>query len=344
MSQLKPTPEVGDGQTGPLLLALIGWAVIVGLSFISYRPVQPLPDSIAADQFSAARADKFLKELVGDSIPHPAGSPQNVVVRNRIVSLLQSFGYSVEIQSGTGNVPAKLKDRSPDKDEVDLHNIIAVRRADPKKTRPASKPIMLVSHYDSVPFGPGASDDGVATAAVLEIARMFSTEPAPDRDIVFLITDGEEFGLLGAKLFVDEHPLARKIGLAINLEARGTTGPSCMFETSRLSRQLIPIFARANQKKFASSLFIEIYKRMPRDTDFSVFKRAGILGYNFAFIGDVKNYHTTADNYENVDQGSLQHHGDNAIGLLRELLVAPETDLLMESETESAEVENRSSS
>jgi hypothetical protein len=48
--------------------------------------------------------------------------------------------------------------------------------------------------------------------------------------------------------------------------------------------------------------------------------KAGVLGYNFAFIGDVKNYHTTADNFENADLKSLQHHGDNAVGLVRELL------------------------
>lgn len=329
MSQREP--KNNDGNIGVLLFVLLVWVVIFWLSYLSYRPVEPRPESIAADQFSAARADKFLKELVGDSIPHPAGSAQNEVVRNKIVAMLESFGYTVQVQSGNGQVAIKVKDRSPNRSRVDLHNIIAIRRAKSDGAFPPKKPIMLVSHYDSVPFGPGASDDGVATAAVLEIARMFSTEAAPDRDIIFLITDGEEFGLLGSKLFVNENPLAKEVGVAINLEARGSTGPSCLFETGRMSRKLIPIFAKATDKKIASSLFIEVYKRMPRDTDFSVFKRAGILGYNFAFLGNVKNYHTTADNYENVDQGSLQHHGDNALGLLRNLLDSDDLDLLFET-------------
>jgi hypothetical protein len=299
------------------------------LSHWAYRPVEPQPNSISESQFSSARAEIFLEELVGDSIPHPAGSQQNAVVRSKIIANLESFGYAVEIQTGIGKVNEKVKHRSPDKDEVELSNIIAIR----KSQRPESQPkLMLVSHYDSVPTGPGASDDGVATAAVLEVARMMANEPAPDQDVVFLITDGEEMGLLGAKLFVDEHPLAKQIGVVVNLEARGTTGPSCMFETSRLSRILIPLFARVGDKKFASSLFYEIYRRMPNDTDFSVFNQAGILGFNFAFIGDVRHYHTTADNLENVDRGSLQHHGENALGVLRELLRSPETkDLLAAS-------------
>lgn len=297
---------------GPILIAFLAWVLIIAMSLGAYRPVAPLPADAPESQFSAARADGILKTLVGDAIPHPAGSEQNAVVRTRIVSLLESFGYQVEIQKGTGQVWASAKNRSPDRDTIELHNIIA-RRAGSR----SGPPIMLVSHYDSVPFGPGASDDGVGTAALLEIARMLAAEPVPEREVMFLITDGEEFGLLGAELFVNEHPLAKKVALAINLEARGTTGPSLMFETSRLSRQLVPVFADSARKPMASSLFFEIYKRLPNDTDFTLLNRSGIFGFNFAFIGNVKNYHTTADNYENVDRGSLQHHGENALGLIR---------------------------
>ncbi len=302
----------------PLLVVLIAWASIIVLSCYAYRGPPPQPDDIVDELFSAERAKVYLQQLVGDSIPHPAGSQQNKIVRQRIVEMLKSFGYSVEIQSGSGEVNASVRDRSPDEEVLSLHNIIAVRKS--KSSNQSKKKLMLLAHYDSVPTGPGASDDGVGTSALIEIARMFKQEPPPNRDIVFLITDGEEMGLLGAKLFVEEHPLADEIGIVINLEARGTTGPSCMFETSRLSRHLIPIYAKIDGRKFASSLFFEIYRRMPNDTDFSVLNKAGVLGYNFAFIGDVKNYHTTADNFENADLKSLQHHGDNAVGLVRELL------------------------
>ncbi|MFK7767405.1 MAG: M28 family peptidase [Mariniblastus sp.] len=327
-----------------LVLALLSWLTIVWLGDYFYAPVKPRESHAektdSQSTFSSARAEAILESLVGDSIPHPAGSKQNTIVREKIVALLESYGYSVEIQTGKASVDDWLRDRNGGQKEVELNNIYAFKNltltglaptgsassesSDPPDSSGTSnyesdKSILLLSHYDSTSRGPGASDDGVGTAALIEIARMIAEEPVDGRDVKFLITDGEELGLLGAKLFIDEHPDAKNTGVVINLEARGTTGPSMMFETSSFSRQLIPVFARTSTRPFASSLFFEIYKRMPNDTDFTVFREAGILGYNFAFIGDVKNYHTPTDNFDNFDRGSLQHHGENALGLIRGL-------------------------
>ena len=86
-----------------------------------------------------------------------------------------------------------------------------------------------MAHYDSVPAGPGASDDMAGVAAVLEVARALKTGPPPRNSITFLLEDGEEVGSLGAKLFRDS-PLAAGVRAVVNLEARGTSGPSLMFE------------------------------------------------------------------------------------------------------------------
>jgi hypothetical protein len=79
---------------------------------------------------------------------------------------------------------------------------------------------------------PGASDDGAAVASVLEIARILAARPPPRHPIVLLLTDGEEAGLLGALLFVQRaSTYPEDVKAAVNLEARGTSGPSLMFET-----------------------------------------------------------------------------------------------------------------
>lgn len=326
--------------TWPTLLVAILWAAIVLASVVAYRPVQSLPEGAPADRFSAERAEPILQMLVGDSIPHPAGSVQNKVVRQRLIKLLESFGYEVEIQSGSMPVNPKVKRRSPDRDEVELHNLIAKRPAsDARKLGqesggddpPLAAPILLVAHYDSVPTGPGAADDGIGMAAVVEIARMLASEPPLQREVIFLLTDGEEFGLLGAKLFCQEHPLAQLPAIAINLESRGTAGPSLMFETSGMTRSLVPLFAESSRKPLASSLFIEIYKRLPNDTDFTVFKQQGMLGFNFAIIGDVRNYHTPLDNIDVVSRDSWQHHGENALGLIRAIASDQQLDKDLQS-------------
>ncbi len=295
----------------PLLLVFAIWVSIFFLSVVRYQPPAPRSPDIAATEFSAGRAETIFRQLFADHTPHPADTPPNAKIRQQIVQLLESFGYTPQLQpTSAWSANPRFQFEKP----VPLTNIIALRKGTSDKP-----PVMLAAHFDSHPNAPGASDDGAGVAVVLEIARMLQLEPAPARDIVFLLTDGEEYGLIGASRFVEEHPLADEIAAVINLEARGTRGPSLMFETGSDSWWLITIFARIARRPFTSSLFYEIYKRLPNDTDFTVFKEHGMQGYNFAYIGDVKNYHTPNDSIENTDRGSLQHHGDQALALIRAL-------------------------
>src|SRR5690606_28153045 len=99
----------------------------------------------------------------------------------------------------------------------------------------------------------------------------------PKNDIILLFTDGEELALDGAKLFMDEHPWAKEVGMALNFEARGTSGPSNMIlETNQGNAELIKEFIKANPSyPVASSLMYSVYKILPNDTDSTVFREAG---------------------------------------------------------------------
>ena len=137
------------------------------------------------------------------------------------------------------------------------------------------KALMLCAHYDSVDEGPGRSDNAAGVAVVLETLRALKAGPPLERDVIVLFTDGEESGLLGARLFVNEHPWAREIGLALNFDARGNSGPSIMFETSDANGWLISQYAEAVQQPLATSLSMDVYKIMPNDSDMTVFKNGG---------------------------------------------------------------------
>ena len=79
---------------------------------------------------------------------------------------------------------------------------------------------MLAAHYDSVAACPGPSDDGAAVAAMLESVRALLTVDLLRNDLVLLITDGEEDGLLGAAAFAPKYPLADRRAVVLNWEAR----------------------------------------------------------------------------------------------------------------------------
>lgn len=288
----------------PVSLFLIGLLVLLGVvrSHSTPAPVDAgAPDVV----FSAYRAEAILREVLVEDLPHVAGSPQNALIRERIVGQLESFGYRTEIQSRFHCNP-QFGTCSP------VENIIVVRPG--AEGRHA---VLLTTHYDSSWAGPGAADAGAGVAAVLEIARMAADFPAFANDVIFLLTDAEEMGLIGAHAFAEEHPLFARVKAVINLEARGVTGPSVMFETGEGNRSVIRMLAKNVGRPVANSLSYEIYKRMPNETDFSVYRHKGIMGVNFAFTQGVALYHSLLDNPDHLDLGSLQHHGDNAWAMLK---------------------------
>ncbi|MEE8141984.1 MAG: M28 family peptidase, partial [Planctomycetota bacterium] len=124
-------------------------------------------------------------------------------------------------------------------------------------------------------------------------------------------------GLLGARAFLQEHPWSRDVGLVLNFEARGSHGPSLMFETSNGNASLIREFAKVVPYPAASSLSQTIYDRMENATDLTLFKAAGVPGLNFAFIQGIAHYHTALDVPERLSLRSLQHHGSYALSLTR---------------------------
>jgi hypothetical protein len=279
-------------------------AAILAASYLGLRPPGPKPIDAPATQFSAYRALAALHRVLKDDTPHPVGSAANEAVRGRILAELTQLGYAPQVQSAF--------DCGSFVNCATVNNIVA--RLDGTEGDPdSSDSVLLAAHYDSVPAGPGDSDDGTGMAAVLETARALKAMPAPRHSIVLLIDDGEESGLLGARAFVDFNPLAKNIRAAVNLDARGTSGPSVMFETGTANDWAIRLLAQSDRRPSTTSIAYTLYKMLPNDTDFTVFKAAGMQGLNFAYIGAVTHYHTPLDNSANVRLASLQHHGENAL-------------------------------
>lgn len=289
----------------PLAAVLI--VLVVGLlAALRTLPPAPAPANAPPDQFSATRAREVLDRVLGNKQPHPIGSKANAGVRQRIVAELGHLGFKPEL--------SRHMSCSRSGACAEVTNILA---RVPGRTNQGT--VLLACHYDSVGAGPGASDDGAGVASLLEIARVLKREPPRQRPVALLFDDGEEAGLLGAKAFVEHNPLAHRLSAVINLEARGTSGPSLMFETSADNAALVRALAQSLPHPVTSSLFAAVYRELPNDTDLTVFRHAGIPGVNFAFIGDEQHYHTPLDNLARSSAASLQHEGESALALARKL-------------------------
>lgn len=281
-------------------------ALLVFVSFYQITPPDVVPSSAPPTEFSSARAMQHL-EVIAQK-PRPMGSLEHAKERDYLLQQLTAMGLSPEVQKTTA-VNQMWANSFP---AATVENIIARLNGVDN-----SKAVMISGHYDSVAVSAGASDNGAALAAMLETLRALREGPPLKNDLIFLFTDGEENGLLGATAFVEDYAGAKDVGVVFNFEARGSGGPTIMFETSTDNGWLIKELAAAAPYPVANSLSYEIYRRLPNDTDLTVFKKAGLAGLNFAYIKDVNHYHTRLDSLDNIDERSLQHHGSYALALAR---------------------------
>ena len=267
------------------------------------QPPAPVAASAPATDFSAERALAHVLEIA--QRPHPTGSPDNARVREYLLAQLRALGLDPQVQEATGvgtryaaagrvrNVMARLPGRTP-----------------------GGLAVVLLAHYDGVAGGPAAGDDAAGSAAVLETLRALRAGAPLAHDVIALITDGEEAGLLGAAAFVREHPWAKDVGVTLNFEARGTTGRSRMFETGPGNLDVARVLRAAGDVS-ATSLSVTVYRSLPNDTDLSEMAVLRKPALNFAFADGVERYHTAHDDVANLNPGSLQHHGAQMLALAR---------------------------
>ncbi|MEV4660566.1 M28 family peptidase [Micromonospora echinofusca] len=291
--------------------ALAALAAVGAGTLLDLRTPAPRPADAPPGEFSATRAYEHVEVVAART--HVAGSPANDQVRAHVEGVLRGLGLETEVQDTVAPEAGQLSGAAGGATLARVRNVVARLPG----TDPTGK-VFLVSHYDSVQSGPGGNDDAAGTSTILEVARALATGPRPRNDIVFVLTDAEEACLCGAAAFASSHPLAADGGVVLNLEARGSTGPVIMFETSRDNAALVDAFGRAAPHPVGTSFAVEIYRALPNDTDFTAFLDEDFVGLNSAYIDGGAIYHTPLDTPAAMDRASLQHHGDNALGLARE--------------------------
>jgi hypothetical protein len=284
-----------------LLAGLILWA-----RFPSHPP-EPAGVDVSETAFSAERALEHLRVIAAG--PHLPGTPAHGEVRGYLAETLRSLGIETEIQSATS-----VRSRGGRIRAVEVWNVLGrISGTDPTGA------VLLMAHYDAVQHSSGASDDGTGVAAILEALRAFRQGPPPKNDIVVLISDAEELGLMGARAFVEGHRWASEISVVLNFEMRGHGGASMMFENGPENGWVVKQWAMADPHPVGNSMSQDIYRRMPNDTDFSPFRNRGIQGLNYGAIGGGNLYHLSLDDLSHNSPATLQHQGIQALAMTRHL-------------------------
>jgi Peptidase family M28 len=260
-----------------------------------------------ASLFSTDTARTHVNTLARDIGSRPLGSEANTRARGYLVSALRNAGFpDVQIKSAEARRPdAGLTAR--------VHNIVALK--------PGRRPeaIAIVSHYDSLAGAPGATDDALGAAVAVEAGRALAGRGTSQHGLMVLITDGEEAGLLGAAAAAVDRDIGYRIVTYLNVDSIGSTGPSLLFESGPGNGWLVQAWARAAPRPRGASFAADIYRRLPNDTDFSILKRTGAPGLNFAPVGDSFGYHTSRDTADRLSDATIRQTGENIVAIVEAL-------------------------
>lgn len=294
------------GVLGLLALLLIG----IG-SIRATAPSSPRSADAPLSDFSAARAMTHIEEIA--DAPRPVGSAKHLQAREYLLGRLTSWGWSTAVQEAVGTSPG-IRGTGTQRIAA-VANIIATMPG-----TASTGTVVLAAHYDTVIGAPGAADDGIGVATLLETARALSTTGAesPRNDIMILITDGEEEGLLGAEAFVRERAEALGTAVVLNHEARGVSGAPITFRTTSPNGTLLQVLSAA-PGAFADSSSETVFGFLPHDTDFSQFSRAGMAGYDTAITAGSAFYHSPLDDPERLSPASLQQMGETSLAMTHAL-------------------------
>ncbi len=292
----------------PSLVALLALVVVGLATLLLHSPTSPLGADAPDDAFSAERAAAHIETISTE--PRALGSPAHRAAREYLVGQLETLGWRTSVKSGVGwfSPPDGRTQRG-----ARVHNIVALLPGtDPTGT------VVLAAHYDSVRGSPGAGDDGIGIGTVLESARAITAGPAPRNDVMVLLTDGEEDGLLGSHMFTQTRSPSLGATVVLNHEARGNTGAPMTFRITDPNAALVEALSHAPGANADS--FTQLgFELLPNDTDFTHFDTAGFHAYDTAIAGGSAFYHSPLDTPDRLNPESLQQMGETSLTVTREL-------------------------
>eukprot|EP00981_Chlorochromonas_danica_P003733 scaffold686_cov177-Ochromonas_danica.AAC.17 len=289
-------------------------------------------------EISVSHARKYLQDLT-EIGPRVTGSNANEyvtpkwlldrlhAVKTNIISpdihldiVLQtpSSSFYIDFLGGMNNVYSNVT------------NVIA--RLSSKNIPSTSSSILVNAHFDSVPGSPGAADDGVGIAIMLELIRVLSTTPAGsnsppllDKPVIFLFNGAEEWVHHGAHGFISQHEWAKDVEYLINLEAIGSGGRELVFQCN--SGYIAGLYGDAAPYPQASVLAHELFKHLlykVASTDWKTFIEYGhqlygkhVRGVDTAYVDNGYVYHTTFDSIDMIPDGTLINTGENILHLIK---------------------------
>jgi hypothetical protein len=306
MATNPPAPSVSVTEA---LLTFLPILLLATIAFHSLVPPPVLPAAAPLTNFSAERAIEHVRIIAGE--PHPTGSIANARARDYLLGQLISLGMKPEVQKSVSTTSWDIGGAPYSAGSVE--NVIA--RLPGANSTGA---VLLMTHYDSVATGPGASDNGSGVATLLETLRALRVGPSLRNDVILAFTDGEEDGGLGAQAFVDEYSPAKLVSVALIVDSGGSCGRGPLVAESQhqLNGWLVRQMAETLPHPLAASISDDFRGAISSGDDLSLYSK-GIEATAYGINGCPTTYHTMKDDVASLDARGVQDLGNSTLILAR---------------------------
>lgn len=303
----------------------ISSALVILLVALIYRTADNQAEKVRVREetlvFDSASACEKAKLLAARFPQRAMGTDGGRVAADWIESQMSGAGLQTRQQEFTAWLAGE---------RVTGRNVIGVDKGIHDET------IVVIAHYD-IPFHvrEGAMDDASGVGVLLEIAGAFSRE-RQKKTLVFIASDGEEWGMLGARHYVKTLEEPSRIRAVISLDCMTLEHPEKInIGGEGQFRGQVPLWlwmlaedciSQAGGDPGSLSTLMQFVSRAVNisSTDQGPFVSAGIPGVNLG--GDWadsplsrKVYHTTLDTSENLRPELFDIYGRTAELMVRTL-------------------------
>ena len=263
-------------------------------------PAAPKPD--VADRAQALEDVRILSadDMQGRGVGTPGGAKARTYLEGR----LKAIGVQ-PIGAGYAR-PFSFTEKDGPVEGVNLVGRIA-------GTGASDKVLVIGAHYDheGVKDGQiynGADDNASGVAGLLAIAQAFAAQP-PQHEVIFVLFDGEEAGLQGARAFVAKPPVPlERMALLINFDMLGRNAQNELWVAGPTRQPALKPVVEALVKEAAPPVVLKIGHDGPPwkgADDWTLLSDQGpfhVAGVPWLYIGvDYHpDYHKPTDDFERI--------------------------------------------